>query len=170
MNSMRSKIPVFILIVLLLSACANQATNAPASPSTDEIVSPTEMLTSLPISTDTVAPTDTAQVTEIPTTQPIEQSLPAATVSFTNDVFPIIQSRCINCHGGDRTEEGLVMLTYAELMAGSNNGPVVTPGDSANSLLAELVSTQKMPKRGPKLTLPQVQMIIDWINQGALDN
>jgi len=62
------------------------------------------------------------------------------------------------------------MLTYAELLAGSNNRPVVMPGDSANSLLVEMVSTQKMPKRGPKLTHPQVQIIIDWINQGALDN
>jgi len=61
-------------------------------------------------------------------------------------------------------------LTYADILAGSDNGPVVTPADAANSLLAELVSTQKMPKRGPKLTPPQVQVIIDWINQGALDN
>jgi hypothetical protein len=91
-------------------------------------------------------------------------------VSFANDVLPIIQSRCINCHGGDRTEEGLVMLTYADIIAGSDNGPVVIPGDAEHSLLAELVSTQKMPKRGPKLTPPQVQVIIDWINQGALDN
>ncbi|HXQ33312.1 MAG TPA: c-type cytochrome domain-containing protein, partial [Anaerolineales bacterium] len=119
-------------------------------------------------STDTAAPTDTAQATTpAAATQPVAQG---ATVSFATDILPIIQSRCINCHGGDRTEEGLVMLTYAELMAGSDNGPVVMPGDAGNSLLAELVSTQKMPKRGPKLTPPQVQVIIDWINQGAVDN
>ncbi|HSL43898.1 MAG TPA: c-type cytochrome domain-containing protein, partial [Anaerolineales bacterium] len=84
--------------------------------------------------------------------------------------MPIIQSRCINCHGGDRTEEGLSMNTHAEIMAGSDNGSVVTPGDAADSLLVELVATQKMPKRGPKLTPPQVQLITDWVNQGALDN
>jgi len=27
-----------------------------------------------------------------------------------------------------------------------------------------------MPKRGPKLTPDQVQLVVDWINQGALDN
>jgi len=37
-------------------------------------------------------------------------------------------------------------------------------------LLVELVTTQKMPKRGPKLTPPQIQIITDWVNQGALNN
>ena len=46
---------------------------------------------------------------------------------------PSFESRCINCHGGDRTEKGLVLKTYTDLMAGSENGPVVTPGDAADS-------------------------------------
>jgi mono/diheme cytochrome c family protein len=92
------------------------------------------------------------------------------TVSFTNDILPIIQSRCINCHGGDRTEKGLNLKTYNNILTGSENGAVVIPGDSDHSLLAELVANQKMPKRGPRLTPPQVQLIIDWINQGALNN
>ncbi len=170
MNSLQSKIAVFILIVGLLSACGGQARDAPTSTSqpTEEIVTLAETSTNPPLSTDTAAPTNTTQATEpAATTQTAAQG---ATVSFVNDVFPIIQSRCINCHGGDRTEEGLVMLTYADITAGSDNGPVVTPGDAVNSLLAELVAEQKMPKRGPKLTPPQVQVIIDWINQGALDN
>ena len=55
-------------------------------------------------------------------------------------------------------------------MAGSENGPVVTAGDAANSSLAEMVANGKMPKRGPKLTPDQVQLIVDWINQGAQNN
>jgi mono/diheme cytochrome c family protein len=93
-----------------------------------------------------------------------------ATVSFSADVLPIFESRCIGCHGGERTQEGLDLKTHASLMAGSNNGFVVTPGDAADSLLVELVANQKMPKRGPKLTPPQVQVITDWVNQGAPDN
>ena len=64
----------------------------------------------------------------------------------------------------------LDLKTHASLMAGSDNGPVVAPGDAANSLLVEMVATQKMPKRGPKLTPPQVQILTDWVNQGALNN
>lgn len=170
MNSLQSKVAVFILIVGLLSSCGGQATNAPTSAlrPTEEAVSVTETPTSLPPFTDTAAPTDTAQAMEpAAAMQPVAQ---VGTVSFANDVFPLIQSRCINCHGGERTEEGLIMLTYTDIMAGSDNGPVVTPGDATNSLLAELVAEQKMPKRGPKLTPLQVQVIIDWINHGALDN
>jgi hypothetical protein len=168
MNSIKSKIVTFVLIVGLVSACGGQPaeTSDSAPGPTEEIVSVTETPTNPP--SPTVLPTETFQATEpAPATQPAAQ---VATVSFATDVFPIIQSRCINCHGGDRTEEGLVMLTYADIMAGSDNGPVVTPGDAVNSLLAELVSEQKMPKRGPKLTPPQVQVIIEWINQGALNN
>jgi mono/diheme cytochrome c family protein len=82
----------------------------------------------------------------------------------------MLDSRCVNCHGGERTSKGLSLKTYDTLMAGSENGPVVTPGDAANSPLAELVANGKMPKRGPKLTPDQVQLIVDWINQGALNN
>ncbi len=62
------------------------------------------------------------------------------------------------------------MKTFESLMAGSENGPVVTPGDAAQSKFVELVANQKMPKRGPKLTPPQVQLFADWVNQGALGN
>lgn len=170
MNSMKFRIAVLILIVGILSACVSQTPDTPASQPTEAAVSIIETPTNLPLPTRTAVATAAVQATEVPVTQPAGQSPEGTTISFTNDVFPILQSRCINCHGGDRTEEGLVMLTYAELMAGSDNGPVVTPGDAVNSLFAELVSAQKMPKRGPKLTPPQVQVIIDWINQGALDN
>ena len=174
MNSKDIKIVIFILVIGVLSACGGQTLEVPTSVSqpTEAVAAAAEASTRLPVSTDTVPPsTDTAVATVPPAaTQPAGQSPQGATVSFANDVFPIIQSRCINCHGGDRTEEGLVMLTFADIMTGSNNGPVVIPGDAEHSLLAELVATQKMPKRGPKLTPPQVQVIIDWINQGALDN
>jgi uncharacterized membrane protein len=169
MNSRKVKFVVLLLIIGLLSACATPATEAPASAPTEAsataISSPqrTEAPTSLPAATDTSVPAAESSPTA-------EAASGGATVSFANDIQPIIQSRCINCHGGDRTEEDLSLKTYADIMKGSKNGAVVTPGDAANSLLAELVANQKMPKRGPKLTPPQVQLIVDWINQGALDN
>ena len=94
----------------------------------------------------------------------------SATVSFANDVLPILESRCVNCHGGERTERGLSLRSYEDVMAGSENGAVIAPGDAANSLLVELVTNQQMPRRGPKLTPPQVQTITDWVAAGAPDN
>lgn len=167
MKSRYVKFVLFVLIVGLLSACGAQPANTPEAAPTETVTPATEAPTEVPPSTDTAAPTEPPTATEAPATQPAVQG---ATVSFANDILPIIESRCIGCHGGDRTEEGLDLKTHASLMTGSDNGTVVTPGDAANSLLVEMVATQKMPKRGPKLTPPQVQLITDWVNQGALDN
>jgi mono/diheme cytochrome c family protein len=167
MKSTYVKIVLLVLIVGLLSACGAQATNTPESAPTEAVAPATEAPTEAPALTDTAAPTEPAAATEAPATQPAAEG---ATVSFATDILPLFESRCIGCHGGDRTQEGLDLKTHASLMAGSDNGSVVTPGDAANSLLVEMVATQKMPKRGPKLTPPQVQLITDWVNQGALDN
>jgi hypothetical protein len=65
-------------------------------------------------------------------------------VSFSNDVLPIIESRCLNCHGGERREEGLNMTSYAGLLAGSVNGATIRglgdPG-SAKQLFEEFRET-----------------------------
>ena len=169
MKSIYTKIALFILILGVLSACGAQPAAIPVSGPTETTEAPaTTVPTDAPPSTDTAAPTEPATVTEpAAATQP---AVEGATVSFATDILPIIESRCINCHGGDRTQEGLDLKTHASLMSGSENGPVVTPGDAAHSLLVELVANQKMPKRGPKLTPPQIQLITDWVNQGALDN
>jgi len=164
MRSMKFKFALIILAVGLLSACGGQPTEASASQST-AVSAPA---TATPTDT-TVVPTDTALAQSTKASM-IDPGAPVGTVSFANDVLPLLQSRCANCHGGDQTKEGLSVRTYADLLKGSDNGPVILPGDSENSLLVELVSTQEMPKRGPKLTPPQIQLIIDWVNQGALDN
>jgi hypothetical protein len=167
MKSPGMKIALFLLLVGLLAACGTQAATAPASPPAATSAPATEAPTDVPPATGTTPPTEPAAATEAPATQPPVQG---ATVSFASDVLPIFESRCLSCHGGQRTQEGLDLKSHASLMTGSNNGPVVTPGDAADSLLVEMVMELKMPKRGPKLTPPQIQLITDWVNQGALDN
>ena len=168
MKSTYVKFALFVLIAGSLTACGGQAANTPASSPTEAVPPATEAPTNAPLPTDTAAPADTAVATEpAAATEPASQG---ANVSFTGDILPIIESRCINCHGGQRTEKGLDMNTFDSLMSGSENGPVVTPGDAAHSKFVELVANQKMPKRGPKLTPPQVQLFMDWVNQGAPNN
>lgn len=95
---------------------------------------------------------------------------PATEVSYSRDVYPILESRCAACHMGEFVSEGLDMNTYESLLEGSQNGPVIIPGDVGNSLLVKMVTEGKMPKRGPKLTPAQIQILSDWINAGAPDN
>jgi hypothetical protein len=164
MKSMKVQFVVLLMLAGVLSACASPATNSPASQPTQAPVQATDApATVLPAATDASAPAAESSPTA-------GSAAGGAAVSFSNDILPLLDSRCVNCHGGEKTSKGLSLKTYETLMAGSENGPVVTPGDAANSPMAELVANGKMPKRGPKLTPDQVQLIVDWINQGAKNN
>ena len=98
------------------------------------------------------------------------EAIPQADISYSKDVYPILESRCGKCHMGSFTSENLNMETYDSLMAGSQNGVVIVAGNAKESLLARKILKGEMPKRGPKLTPAQVQIIIDWINAGAPNN
>jgi hypothetical protein len=88
-------------------------------------------------------------------------------VSFRYDVQPILNERCISCHGGT---EGIYLDTYDGVMNGSRGWQVIIPGDPSNSYLIRLVSQNIMPFDGPPLTQSQVQLLADWISTGAPNN
>jgi hypothetical protein len=135
-------------------------------PTTGEMPSPEPS----PTPTDTPAPSPTpTELPVFPTNTSVPTEGPVA-VSFSGDVLPIFQRRCVKCHGGERTEEGLILISYSDVMAGSWNGPVIEPGSPADSFLVEQIVSGKMPKRGPRLLPSEIQAISDWIDSGALDN
>lgn len=157
---------ILIVTSLLLSACAT-ATEAPLPTVEPVIVTSTfEVPTETPLPTATLAPTLEA----IPPTQAAPTESAASGVSFTNQVLPIFQTYCVECHGGRLTRQGLTMTTYNDLMAGSFDGAVVFPGNANDSLVVQLIAAGEMPERGPAPSSAELQIIIDWINQGALNN
>jgi mono/diheme cytochrome c family protein len=92
-------------------------------------------------------------------------------VSFTGDVLPIFDAECAACHGNFG---GWDASTYTTVMGTGNNAPVVIPGDAENSLLAQkIIGTQSsgniMPPAG-LLPEDEIQIILDWIENGAPDN
>lgn len=92
-------------------------------------------------------------------------------VSFSNDVLPIFEQHCFKCHGEiDNPEEGLQLTSRKKVMAGSLNGGVVSPGNPDESYLVEMIVKGKMPKKGEPLTQTEIDVIVAWIEQGALDN
>ncbi|OIO95815.1 MAG: hypothetical protein AUK03_04805 [Anaerolineae bacterium CG2_30_64_16] len=84
--------------------------------------------------------------------------------------MPILEQRCIKCHGGEKTEAGLSLKSYATIMQGGKDGQVVAPGDPASSLLVKLVVEGKMPKRAPHLKQAEVDIITAWVQAGAPNN
>jgi hypothetical protein len=168
---MFKKYPLIVFVLAfaltgLLAACGGNVTASPAPTAT------------LPLPQVTVELTNAVLPTEIPATVPVETTAPTSTVtaqsdtgvSFANDVLPILQANCSSCHGGSRPSGGFGVDSYQSIMAGSSNGQVLTPGDAQNSYLVQLLQTGRMPRRGPQLPQPQIQIIMDWITAGALDN
>jgi mono/diheme cytochrome c family protein len=147
-----------LLTLMLITACGGSAAQTPL-----ETAAPTETVsqpTAVPAATEAATSTEAAST----------DATSATTTSFANNVMPILEAKCIKCHGVEAKKEGLDLRTYEDLMAGSRNGSVLTPGDASNSVLVDLIQRGKMPNRGPKLTPEEIQTIIDWVNQGALNN
>lgn len=151
-----------ILLALIVSACGVQTPQATTEPAT--------ATQSLPSPTETQAPTVT-DTASIPATEAPTEAAPVnAGVSFANDVVPIFEASCNKCHGVEEIKEGLDLTTYDGVMAGSFNGAVVVPGNANESYLVQQVIDGEMPKRGLGLTDLQIQIITDWVNQGAQNN
>jgi mono/diheme cytochrome c family protein len=112
------------------------------------------------------SPAPTPEATALPTDTPA----PAAEVSFSQDVLPILERRCVKCHGGGRTAAGLVLKTFDDVMKGSRGGPIVEPGNAEASSLVELVVSGEMPQREPQLLPAEIQAIRDWVDAGAPNN
>ncbi|MDH3266768.1 MAG: hypothetical protein OEM25_07375 [Gammaproteobacteria bacterium] len=108
-------------------------------------------------------------------------------VSFADDVQPILQSSCVQCH--DKSAEGYVasgfsLEDYESVMKGTNFGAVVVPNSSMSSTLYLVVAHKTDPAihmpphhdkalaegRGLSLTDEQIEMIAAWIDQGAKNN
>lgn len=93
------------------------------------------------------------------------------TRSFSADVLPIFEAKCVMCHGSMGGWDG---SSYEGTMTTGDNAPVVIPGDPEGSLLGQkLLGTHTqgaiMPPGG-KLPDREIQVILDWIEAGALDN
>ncbi len=96
---------------------------------------------------------------------------PSSAPSFGSEVAPLLQQACGFCHGG---LGGWEASTYDSIINSGDNGPAVIPGDIRGSLLAQkLLGTQSiggpMPPAGG-LSQGQIQLILDWIANGAPDN
>lgn len=89
--------------------------------------------------------------------------LPVAASALTWDgyVGPLLASKCVACHG---VLGGLSLASYADLQKGSQSGPVVVPGDAANSLLVTKIEGGAHPGQ---LSDDELGKLKDWIDAGA---
>ncbi|MBF0610621.1 MAG: hypothetical protein G8345_12255 [Magnetococcales bacterium] len=97
-------------------------------------------------------------------------------ITYKDDVKSILEHRCLECHktGGDGAKaSGLLMDSYTNLMKGTSNGSVITPGNPSTSNLLVLVEGKaaiRMPHNKKPLTKCEIDILRKWIAQGAKDN
>ena len=106
---------------------------------------------------------------------------PASTqtgVTYATDIKPIFDTSCVKCHSGDKPKAHLKLDSLEGALKGGKDGPILKPGDSANSFVVKSVSHLTvdhdawMPPLHNRaniapLTPDQIGLIRAWIDQGA---
>ena len=98
-------------------------------------------------------------------------------VTYAGDIKSIFDESCVRCHGAQRPKAHLRMDSLEAVLKGGEDGKVLVPGNSAESMLVHNIAKigdpdQYMPPPKNKagigpLTKEQIGLIRAWIDQGA---
>jgi hypothetical protein len=95
--------------------------------------------------------------------------------AFEDVIKPVLATSCLSCHGPEKAKGGLRMDTFALLMKGGSDGPVVNAESPEASELLRRVNLpptddKHMPPAGrPALTGDQIALLTWWIKAGTPD-
>jgi mono/diheme cytochrome c family protein len=104
---------------------------------------------------------------------PEEQEAPQPSVTYDDDIRPILRQHCFACHNQNQAKSGLAVDSYARLIEGGSGGEVVFEQDLESSRLWTLVSHQEEPTMPPgqdKLADAKLDLIKRWIEGGLLES
>lgn len=85
----------------------------------------------------------------------------AAKVNFVRDVEPILENRCVRCHGPDNAMRGIRHDTRLRAWM------AVVPHRPDESPLFSVAKSGLMPPGGPRLAPAEIEMLRRWIAEGA---
>ena len=94
-------------------------------------------------------------------------------VAFPDVVQPILNDRCVGCHGPDKSNGGLRMDSWGQLAKGGKHGPVVGAADPAANPFVRRIDLptevkEHMPPAGrPQLTDDELTILEWWACAGA---
>jgi mono/diheme cytochrome c family protein len=93
-------------------------------------------------------------------------------VDFVSDVKPFLTSKCVNCHHAGALFGELNLENRAMVFKKRANGPVILPGRPDSSMLYLVLklppkNLKAMPPNGHRVSDQEVELIYDWIKQGA---
>jgi len=93
-------------------------------------------------------------------------------VDFSTQIKPILNNKCITCHGGVKKNGGFSVLFEEEAFADTKSGkPAIIPGDASGSELIKRLHEDdpelRMPYEKPKLSDEEIDLLTRWVDQGA---
>jgi hypothetical protein len=80
-----------------------------------------------------------------------------------------LKTHCTHCHGEEDKPKGGVDLRLRRFMDVLLDGgeQVVVPGEPDKSLMVQLIRSGEMPKKGKKVSEDELEIVVQWIAQGA---
>ena len=95
----------------------------------------------------------------------------AVAVDFDREIRPLLQERCIECHGEKKQKGELRLDAKAFAFKGGHDGPAIVAGKIDKSSLYQRIThadqKERMPPKGDPLTPSQIKTIQTWIESGA---
>jgi mono/diheme cytochrome c family protein len=95
-----------------------------------------------------------------------------AKVDFAKDIKPILAKSCVECHGPDKQKGKLRLDSREAAIKGGDAGTSIVPGKADKSefykrIILPAGHDDFMPKKGDPLTKAQIELVKNWIDQGA---
>ncbi len=93
-------------------------------------------------------------------------------IDFSTQIKPILNNKCIACHGGVKQNAGLSFLFEQQALGNTDEGsPAIIPGNAKKSRFIErLIENDpelRMPYEKPALSKEEIDLFTKWIDQGA---
>lgn len=91
-------------------------------------------------------------------------------VGYFADIKPILDAKCVSCHGTEKKKGDLDMSNEQGLAAGADGNPVYVANKPGESLIVELIyhpDDPMPPEDKEQLTEDEKKKIVAWIAQGA---
>jgi len=90
---------------------------------------------------------------------------------FRDRVYPLLKSRCFECHSGADSDSGIRLDVLSEVLGQSTGEPLAVPRDATASRIVEVLSApadERMPPSdaGPPLTNAEIAELTRWVNDG----
>ncbi len=87
---------------------------------------------------------------------------------FESDIAPILETRCLKCHGDGKLEAGLDLRRRFLILKGGDSGAGFVEGKPEESLLIQKIAADEMPPKDEgRLDEKQKALLRRWVASGA---